>query len=72
VKRREFISLLGGAALSWPISVRAQQATKMYRIGWLQPGPLPDSWIKGFRQGLQDFNYAEGKNLIIDYRWGGR
>ena len=70
MKRREFISLLGGAALSWPISVRAQQATKMYRIGWLQPGPLPNSWIKGFRQGLQDFNYAEGKNLIIDYRWG--
>jgi ABC-type uncharacterized transport system substrate-binding protein len=67
--RREFITLLGGAA-AWPFAARAQQAGKTYRIGWLQPGPIPDPWVNGFRQGLQEFNYVEGKNLIIEYRWG--
>jgi putative tryptophan/tyrosine transport system substrate-binding protein len=70
LKRREFITLLGGAAAGWPLAVRAQQAGKTYRIGWLQPGPIPDPWVNGFRQGLQEFNYVEGKNLIIEYRWG--
>jgi putative tryptophan/tyrosine transport system substrate-binding protein len=69
MKRRELISLLGGAA-AWPIAAQAQQPSKTYRIGWLQPGPIPDPWVKGFRQGLQEFNYVEGKNLIIEYRWG--
>jgi ABC-type uncharacterized transport system substrate-binding protein len=67
--RRDFILLLGAAA-TWPLAARAQQPGKTYRIGWLQPGPIPDPWIKGFRQGLQEFNYVEGKNLIIEYRWG--
>jgi putative ABC transport system substrate-binding protein len=71
MKRREFITLLGGAAAAaWSRVVWAQQAGKTHRIGWLQPGPIPDQWVKGFRQGLQEFNYIEGKNLIIDYRWG--
>jgi putative ABC transport system substrate-binding protein len=70
MKRREFITLLGGAAAAWPLTARAQQAGKTYRIGWLQPGPIPDPWVNGFRQGLQEFNYVEGKNLIIEYRWG--
>jgi ABC-type uncharacterized transport system substrate-binding protein len=69
MKRREFITLLGGAA-AWPIAAQAKQPSKTYRIGWLQPGPIPDPWVKGFRQGLQEFNYVEGKNLIIEYRWG--
>ena len=55
---------------SWPLAARAQKPGKTYRIGWLQPGPIPDPWVKGFRQGLQEFNYVEGKNLIIEYRWG--
>jgi ABC-type uncharacterized transport system substrate-binding protein len=70
MKRRRFITLLGGVAATWPLAVRAQQAGKTYRIGWLQPGPIPDPWLNGFRQGLQEFNYVEGKNLIIEYRWG--
>jgi putative tryptophan/tyrosine transport system substrate-binding protein len=70
MRRREVITLLGGAAAAWPLAARAQQSGKTYRVGWLQPGPLPDPWVKGFRRGLQEFNYVEGKNLIIDYRWG--
>jgi ABC-type uncharacterized transport system substrate-binding protein len=68
--RRAFITLLGGAVAAWPVAARAQQVGKIYHIGWLQPGPIPDLWLKGFRQGLQEFNYIEGKNLIIEYRWG--
>src|SRR5262245_48958593 len=70
MRRREFITLLGGAAAAWPLAARAQQAEKTYRIGWLQPNPIPDQWLMGFRQGLREFSYVEGKNLTIDYRWG--
>src|SRR5258706_2041019 len=65
LKRREFIALLGGAAAAWPLAAPAQQAGKTYRIGWLQPGPIPEPWVNGFRQGLPEFNYVEGKKLII-------
>jgi ABC-type uncharacterized transport system substrate-binding protein len=72
MRRREFIVLLGctAAPLVWPLDARTQQAGKTYHVGWLQPGPIPEPWIKGFREGLQEFNYVEGKNLIIEYRWG--
>jgi putative tryptophan/tyrosine transport system substrate-binding protein len=70
MRRREFITLLGGAAVAWPLGARAQQIGKTYRIGWLQPSPVPDPWLRGFRQGLHDFNYVEGRNLIVEYRWG--
>src|SRR6516225_10038310 len=70
MRRRAFIKLLSGAAAAWPLAARAQQSGRVYRIGWLQPAPIPDAWLKAFRQGLQEFNYVEGKNLIIEYRWG--
>jgi putative ABC transport system substrate-binding protein len=70
MRRREFITLLGGAAAAWPLAARAQQPGKTSRIGWLQPVPIPDTWLRGFRQGLQEFNYVEGTNLIVEYRWG--
>jgi putative tryptophan/tyrosine transport system substrate-binding protein len=70
MRRRDFIRLLGGAAAAWPLAARAQQPGKTSRIGWLQPVPIPDTWLRGFRQGLQEFNYVEGTNLIVEYRWG--
>jgi putative tryptophan/tyrosine transport system substrate-binding protein len=70
IQRREFIGLLSGTAAAWPLTARAQQPAKRYLIGWLQPVPIPDAWLNGFRQGLREFNYVEGKDLIVEYRWG--
>src|SRR5215468_407347 len=67
MKRRKFITLLGGAA-SWPLAARAQRP-EMPVIGVLQIG-APSSWdFTGFRQGVKDTGYVEGQNLAIEVRW---
>jgi putative tryptophan/tyrosine transport system substrate-binding protein len=73
VKRREFITLLGGAA-AWPLAARAQQAEQMRRIGVLVSGaasnPDVQVWLAAFLQGLLQLGWIEGRNLQIEYRLG--
>jgi putative ABC transport system substrate-binding protein len=76
MRRREFITLLGGAAGAWPLSARAQQpAERMRRIG-VQQGtaesdPQGQARMKALLQGMRELGWVEGRNLQIDYRWVG-
>jgi len=67
VNRREFISLLGGAAAAWPLAARAQQPARVKRIGLM--GNLQLRPIESFRNRLREFGYIEGQNLIVEYRF---
>jgi putative ABC transport system substrate-binding protein len=73
MRRREFISLLGGAATAWPLAARAQQPERMRRIGVLMGFPENDleaqAYIAAFRDGLQKLGWTEGRNVRIDTRW---
>jgi putative ABC transport system substrate-binding protein len=72
--RRDFITLLGGAAIAWPLKARAQQADRMRRIGVLMESEQsdPDSQVRlaAFRQVLRQLGWTEGRNIRIDERWG--
>jgi putative ABC transport system substrate-binding protein len=69
LKRREFITLLGGAA-AWPLGARAQQAGKIWRVGMLDntSPSLNAANVDAFRQGMRELGYVEGQNLLIEYR----
>jgi ABC-type uncharacterized transport system substrate-binding protein len=73
MRRREFITLLGGAAVAWPLAARAQQPERMRRIGVLMAYAKNDreyqSHLAAFREELHKLGWTEGRNVQIDYRW---
>src|SRR5262245_12803222 len=76
MRRREFITLLGGAAAAWPLAARAQQDGRVRRVGWLIGGAETDLGSHAARAALQEaltrLGWIEGRNLRIDRRFGGR
>src|SRR6516164_7403036 len=74
MRRRTFLTLLGGATAAWPLAARAQQPGQMRRIGVLM-GVADDAEgqvrVKALQQGLQELGWIEGRNVRIDYRWTG-
>jgi putative ABC transport system substrate-binding protein len=75
IGRRDFITLLGGAAAAWPLAVRAQQNDRVRRVGVLlgdaKDTPFVQPTIAAFREGLAMLGWVEGGNLRIDYRFTG-
>jgi putative tryptophan/tyrosine transport system substrate-binding protein len=69
MKRREFITLLGGAAAAWPLAARAQQPRKVWRLGVLQPGAPPEPLLENIREALRDLGHIEGRDLVFEVRW---
>ena len=75
MERRDFITLLSGAAAGWPLAARAQQPDRVRRIGWLTAiaadDPEGQARLTAFVQGLQQLGWTVGQNVRVDYRWGG-
>ncbi|MGB8070690.1 MAG: ABC transporter substrate-binding protein, partial [Pseudolabrys sp.] len=72
MRRREFITLLGGAGVAWPLVAFAQQPRKMHRIGVLWHGANAEQeaiYLAALRQGLRDFGYVEGQNIVLEMRF---
>ena len=72
MRRREFITLFGGAAVAWPLTAGAQQPKKMHRIGVLWHGGNAEQeaiYLAALRQGLLDFGYVEGHNIVLEMRF---
>ena len=75
MRRREFITVLSGAAVAWPLAARAQQSERLRRIGVLiglgEGDPEGQRWADALVKSLQQLGWKQGENLQIDMRWGG-
>ena len=69
MNRREFITLLGGAAVAWPLTTRAQQPAKIARIGFMRATGPNEKEFNAFRSGLYALGYLEGQNIVIEQRY---
>jgi len=69
--RRDFIRVVAGSAVTWPVAARAQQPGKIFRIGYLgvSSPSLEPHYVEAFRQKLHDLGHVEGRNIAIDYKW---
>ena len=69
--RRDFIKVVAGSAVTWPVAARAQQPGKIFRIGYLgvSSPSLEPHYVEAFRQKLHDLGHVEGRNIAIDYKW---
>src|SRR2546422_1898891 len=70
MERRTFLAIVAGGLLAAPLAVEAQHTGKVYRVGflWDSPAVWPHA-LEGFRQGLRDLGWVEGKNMVVEYRW---
>ncbi|MBI3706662.1 MAG: ABC transporter substrate-binding protein [Proteobacteria bacterium] len=68
ISRREIIGALGGTAIAWPLTARAQEPAKVARIGVLRPGALRDTSLDAFLRSLRELGYVESRNIVIEYR----
>src|SRR5262245_66557280 len=71
MRRREFITLLGGAPVAWPLTARAQQAGKLPTIGFLgaTTQQAVSHWVVAFERRLRELGWSEGRSIAIEYRW---
>ena len=69
MKRREFITLAGSAAVVWPFTAHAQKPGNMYHLGILQPGAPPEPLVAALQERLKELGYSEGRNIAYEYRW---
>src|SRR5712675_2248638 len=72
IRRREFISFIGGAATAWPLAARAQRRAKPARIGYLSSSSPPDIFLESFIRGMGVVGYGEGRDFVLEARDAGR
>ena len=68
MERRTFLAMVSGSLLAEPLAAGAQQAGKIYRIGFLRAGQPPEGYIEGFRHGLQELGYVDGRDVVVELR----
>jgi putative ABC transport system substrate-binding protein len=69
-RRREFITVIGGAAAVWPLATGAQQPERMRRIGFLRAAPPPERDLGAFLRGLAIRGFVQGRNFVLVTQWG--